>query len=241
MSCAEAGQLVARGDGAGAERARPALCLGLAGWGLLLPPNLGTPQAAGGGRAPMGVPSLMPAPRLPAGSRSTSTRTASCPTTRTSWPCRWAARGHRGDPRGHPTMGAAHHQRVWGRSAEQGPPLCSRLGHRGAPCLVRGGAGLVAVPRAHGLAAQPRRCCFLAAYFSSNRSPFVPSRQTGKSLPRQGGGSGMGWLRAGHPAACFPRAVPTGPGPASPCATGHPQNLAVTVALSPRRRRRACR
>lgn len=241
MSCAEAGQLVARGDGAGAERAHTALCLGLAGWGLLLPPNLGTPQAAGGDRAPVGVPSLTPAPRLPAGSRSTSTRTASCPTTRTSWPCRWAHGDTAGTPVDTPPWGLHITKGPGGARWSRNPAVCTGWGHRGAPCLVRGGAGLVAVPRAHGLAAQPRRCCFLAAYFWSNRSPFVPSGQTGKSLPRQGGGSGMGWLRAGRPAACSPRAVPTGPGPASPCATGHPQNLAVTVALSPRRRRRACR
>lgn len=60
----------------------------------------GVPPVSRGGRAgrwgdamcsPPGILCLTPSPsRLPAGSRSTSTPTASCLTRRISWPCRWA-------------------------------------------------------------------------------------------------------------------------------------------------------
>lgn len=205
-----------------------------AGWGLLLPPVLGTPQAAGGGRAPAGVPGLTPAPRLPAGSRSTSTRTASCPTRRTSWPCRWAARGHPGDPRGPPTGGAGHHQRVWGRSAERGPrcaPVPSWTGASGGSLPREGGAGLVPVPRAHGLAAQPGASALLLLagpapprIFRATEAPLCRAGRQERAAP--GREEAAGWLPAGRRLRA-PRAVPAGPAsapvPASPCAPGTPK------------------
>ena len=68
-----------------------------------------------------------------AGSRSTSTPTASCLMRRTSWPCRWALRGQMGTPRGHqcrgvwaacpphPHLGTPHGHCSWGVWAAWSP------------------------------------------------------------------------------------------------------------------------
>jgi len=72
-----------------------------------------------------------------AGSRSTSTPTASCLMRRTSWPCRWALRGQMGTPRGHHCRGV---WAVWSPHPHLGtdgdtprPPLQGYLGTVATP------------------------------------------------------------------------------------------------------------
>ena len=85
-----------------------------------------------------------------AGSRSTSTPTASCLMRRTSWPCRWALQGQMGTPRGHHCRGV---WAVWSPHPHLGtdgdtpwPPLQRDLGTMVTPFPSWGQMG---TPRGH--------------------------------------------------------------------------------------------